>query len=625
MHFDEAVRYLLDLGPETLTIKLGLKNTELLLQQLQNPERSFRAVQIAGTNGKGSTAAMLDSICRRAGIKTGLYTSPHLVSITERIKIAGVELSREKFAQHTATVREAATQLVNAGELQTLPTFFEQVTAIALVAFRHAQVELAILETGLGGRLDSTTAANADVCAITQIALDHEEYLGGTLASIAAEKAAIIRPGGQAVIAPQDMEALQVILDRCREVGVVPVVSDFKITEDEVTPDGRFRATFETRKASYDKVPLGLRGRHQIENAAIAIALAELLSIQHSAIVMGLETAVHPGRLELIPGNPTVLLDGAHNPAGAKSLNAFLKQFAARPLTLVFGAMREKRIDEIADQLFPLADKLILTGIDNPRSTSTESLLKLAERFSEKSITVTSSSAEALQIAFDQTDPDGMVCVTGSLYLIGEMREHLLKTKSDVEVLQTNTMTQPQIIDSKKVYSGKVFEVTVDTVREGEIVYQRDVVHHPGSAVIIPVFDDETVALVKQYRHPAVRYLLEAPAGTLSPGERPEAGAARELEEELGVVAGKLEKLTEFFVSPGFCEEKMWLYLATDLTETKQRLEPDEVIEVVRVSFTQALEMISDGEIEDAKTIIGLMLAASKLGSPLLEAMYPAV
>ncbi|PYS73246.1 MAG: hypothetical protein DMF69_05300 [Acidobacteria bacterium] len=186
-------------------------------------------------------------------------------------------------------------------------------------------------------------------------------------------------------------------------------------------------------------------------------------------------------------------------------------------------------------------------------------------------------------------------------------------------------MTLPQIIDSKKVYSGKVFDVTVDTVREGEIVYQRDVVHHPGSAVILPVFADETVALVKQYRHPAVRYLVEAPAGTLSPGERPEVGAARELEEELGLVAGKLEKLTEFFVSPGFCEEKMWLYLATDLTETKQRLEPDEVIEVVRVSFQEALEMISDGEIEDAKTIIALMLAAPRLGSPLLEALYPAV
>jgi len=183
----------------------------------------------------------------------------------------------------------------------------------------------------------------------------------------------------------------------------------------------------------------------------------------------------------------------------------------------------------------------------------------------------------------------------------------------------------PRVIDSRKVFDGNVFDVTVDTIREGDLVYQRDVVRHPGSAVIVPVFDDGTVALVRQYRHPVVRYLLEIPAGTLDQNERPEVGAARELEEELGVVAGKLEKLSEFFVSPGFCEEKMWVYLATDLTETAQRLDDDEVIEVVRLSLEEALEMISDGEIEDAKTIIGLMLAAPRIGSPLLEARYPAV
>lgn len=183
----------------------------------------------------------------------------------------------------------------------------------------------------------------------------------------------------------------------------------------------------------------------------------------------------------------------------------------------------------------------------------------------------------------------------------------------------------PNVIDSRTVFQGRVFDVTVDTIKEGELVYQREIVRHPGSAVIVPVFADETVALVRQYRHPAVKYLLEIPAGTLNEGERPETGAARELEEELGVVAGKLEKLSEFFVSPGFCEEKMWVYLATELTQTEQRLDDDELIEIVRVSFSEALEMISDGEIEDAKTIIGLMLAAPRLGSPELEAMYPAV
>ncbi len=183
----------------------------------------------------------------------------------------------------------------------------------------------------------------------------------------------------------------------------------------------------------------------------------------------------------------------------------------------------------------------------------------------------------------------------------------------------------PRIIDSVKVFRGRVFDVTVDTVQEGEVTYQREVVHHPGSAVILPVFADYTVALVKQYRHPAVKYLLEAPAGTLEKDETPELGAARELEEELGVVAGRLEKLTEFFVSPGFCEEKMWLFLATELTETSQRLEADEILEVVRVPFSEALEMITDGEIEDAKTIIGLMLAAPRVGAPMLEMDYPAV
>lgn len=183
----------------------------------------------------------------------------------------------------------------------------------------------------------------------------------------------------------------------------------------------------------------------------------------------------------------------------------------------------------------------------------------------------------------------------------------------------------PKILSSQKVFSGRVFNVTVDTVREGELTYQREVVHHHGSAVILPVFDDGTVALVRQYRHPAVRYLLEAPAGTLAEGERPEDGAARELEEELGVVAGRMEKLSEFFVSPGFCEEKMWVFLATDLTEGKQQPDEDEVLEVVRLSIEEALEMISSSEIEDAKTIIALVLAAPRVGAPFLEVDYPAV
>jgi len=182
----------------------------------------------------------------------------------------------------------------------------------------------------------------------------------------------------------------------------------------------------------------------------------------------------------------------------------------------------------------------------------------------------------------------------------------------------------PEFLDSTKVFSGRVFEVTVDTVREGDKTYVREVVHHRGSAVILPAFDDGTIALVRQYRHPTVKYMLELPAGGLDDRERPEEAAARELEEELGLVAGKLEKLSEFFVSPGFCAEKMWLYLATDLTETARRPEDDEVIEVVRLPIKRALQMITDGEIEDAKTIIGLMLAAPRIGVSAFEPDYPA-
>jgi len=183
----------------------------------------------------------------------------------------------------------------------------------------------------------------------------------------------------------------------------------------------------------------------------------------------------------------------------------------------------------------------------------------------------------------------------------------------------------PKIINSEKVFEGRVFNVTRDTVSEGEHTYTREVVHHSGSAVIIPVYDDGTVVLVRQYRHPAVRYLLEAPAGTLTKGERPEVGAVRELQEELGLSATRLEKLSEFFVSPGFLEEKMWVFLATDFTEGEQRLDDDEFLDLVRLPIAEALEMITSGEIQDAKTIIGLMLAAPRVGLSMLETKYPAV
>ncbi|MDQ2922216.1 MAG: Mur ligase family protein [Acidobacteriota bacterium] len=253
MTFEDTLQYLLSLGHETLVIKLGLRNTELLLESLHHPQESFASVQIAGTNGKGSTAVVLDSICRAAGIPTGLYTSPHLVSITERIKIGDSEIAEDTFAKYATQVRAAADHLVAIGKLEALPTFFEQVTAIALLAFREAGVGLAILETGLGGRLDATTVAAAQTVAITPLALDHQEYLGETIDEIAYEKAAIIRPGVTAIIAAQPAQALEVILRRCAEVKVEPSVEmdQSRNRIEQVTGDGRLVVTFETIEARY--------------------------------------------------------------------------------------------------------------------------------------------------------------------------------------------------------------------------------------------------------------------------------------------------------------------------------------------------------------------------------------
>jgi dihydrofolate synthase/folylpolyglutamate synthase len=374
---------------------------------------------------------MLDSICRAAGIKCGLYTSPHLTSITERITISGTEISPAEFAACVTTVRDVSAKLLNDKQIEALPTFFEQLTAAALLAFRKAGIELAILETGLGGRLDSTTAAKASIVGITPIAMDHEEYLGDTVESIAGEKAAIIRPGVQAVIAKQQPEAFNVLLRRCEKTAVRPILVNGNATIEETTADGRFCVTFETDAYRYERVCLGLRGRHQIENAAVAIRLAELLrvegfSIPNAAIALGVETATHPGRLELIQHEPSLLIDGAHNPAGAQSLRDYLNEFATRPLTLVFGAMRDKQLERIGEILFPGADVLILTTIENPRSATLERLQEVAHRFARGRVLSGESSAAALRVAKAITPAAGLICIAGSLYLVGELRPLIL-------------------------------------------------------------------------------------------------------------------------------------------------------------------------------------------------------
>ncbi len=453
MNFSESLEYLLNLGNEVLAMKLGLENIGKLLKALNNPQQNYLKVQIAGTNGKGSTCAFLEAICGQAGIKVGLTTSPHLVSITERIRINGANISEEDFARYATKVRETSEKLVEnfkfqisnfnteeksaiqnpASEifLETVPTFFEQVTAIALLAFAEENIELAILETGLGGRFDATTAANAEIVAITPIDYDHQRILGETLAEIAAEKAAIIRADTRVIFAPQQKEAEKVVLGKCREVGIEPVQiadeSQIKIYKRE-NNQPIIAINFSTENDVYHDIVLGLLGRHQITNALVAVSIAEILrefgfEIGKENIWIGLEKAKHSGRLEFYEN---FLFDGAHNVAGAKALREFLDEFIKQPIVMIFGAMGDKNLSEIGKLIFPKAEKIIFTTPDNLRSIKAQEFIEfLPENFPRENVFTTETVADAMKIANKFSAENDLICVTGSLYLIGEVKRIL--------------------------------------------------------------------------------------------------------------------------------------------------------------------------------------------------------
>lgn len=404
MNYSESVEYLYSLGNEVLAMKLGLENIRKVLTALENPHKEYKKIQVAGTNGKGSTCAFLEAICLAASVKTGLFTSPHLMDINERIRINGADIGDEDFARLATQIRETSEKLFSNGEIESIPTFFEQVTTIALTAFAEAGVELAILETGMGGRFDAVTAAEAEIAAITPIDLDHQKILGNTLADIAAEKAAVIWAGSKVVVSRQPADAKKVILARCDELGIKPIRTDFDLPDCEIS----------------------LKGRHQLENAKVAVCLARILDIDEHNIVDGLGTAKHKGRLEYYKG---ILFDGAHNLAGAKALSDYLDEFVDRPVTLIFGAMRDKDVREIIEILMPRAKKLIFTVADNPRSMHRDEFeARLPADLDEEKLYFTDDAAQAIALAKQLTHNEGLICVTGSLYLVGEVQKLLTQT-----------------------------------------------------------------------------------------------------------------------------------------------------------------------------------------------------
>jgi dihydrofolate synthase / folylpolyglutamate synthase len=403
--YPESVRFLYELGNEIKTAKLGLERIRALLEALGNPQRQFRVVHVAGTNGKGSTCAMIEAGLRAAGIRTGLFTSPHLIEPTERIQIDGVQVTPEQFSCAFEMVHGRAETC----GLDCHPTYFETVTAMAFWLFREMGVETAVVEVGLGGRLDATNVVEPALTVITPIDFDHEAYLGRTIEAIAGEKAGILKPGVPAVFARQRPEAEAVLRARANELAA-PVIhaEQFKIENLEI----------DARGARFSGLICPLPGEHQVDNAvAAALALAAL-----GVSPEGIAQARWPARLEHVAPNPDIILDGAHNPAGARALARYLTRFySGRRIWLLYGAMRDKAVEEIAGILFPLAAELIFTAPASDRALRPQALVELAGR-GETAPNV-AAALEMVRLRGVQEDiSEDAVVITGSLFLAGEAR-----------------------------------------------------------------------------------------------------------------------------------------------------------------------------------------------------------
>jgi dihydrofolate synthase/folylpolyglutamate synthase len=438
MDYESALRYLLSLGRElaaptqAAAAKFDLENISVLTERLGRPERAFATVHIAGTNGKGSTAAFIEAILRDAGFPTGLNTSPHLERINERIRINGEEISDEDFALIFTRVREVVEALLAEGKLRAHPTYFEMVTAIAFEAFARKRVEFAVVEVGLGGRLDATNVVGPIVSVITRVDFDHENFLGHSLKEIAEEKAGILKPQVAAVFAVQVPEVREVLLAKAAELRcpVIETLEAFRI-ESENMEDGCVRASvLEVATEELFSIAPQLRGRFQLQNALNALAVARYLQsrnykISNANIERGIASAVWPGRIERVRTKPDVYLDGAHNPGAARELAKYIQEnFHGRRIYMIFAAMRDKAVDEVTGILFPLAHHVVFTEAANPRAIRAAQLAEMAGHHAA-SYEVIPSAEDALEAVLAKARPGGAIFVTGSLYLVGELRRSL--------------------------------------------------------------------------------------------------------------------------------------------------------------------------------------------------------
>jgi dihydrofolate synthase/folylpolyglutamate synthase len=406
VNYSDSVDFLYKLGNEMKTAKLGLERMQALMQALGHPERAFEIVHVAGTNGKGSVCAMIDAGLRAAGVYTGLFTSPHLIEPTERIQIDDMPVSESEFARAFDVVHQTAAKL----DLDAHPSYFETVTAMAFWLFRERRIKTAVVEVGLGGRLDATNIVSPKLTVITNVDMDHQSWLGDTIEQIAFEKAGILKSGVPAIFSCQRADA-QVILDaQAAQLGVRVIhAADFAVNGIQLSDRS---SSFVLESVGELHCPLA--GEHQIENAvAAALALREL-----DVNPAGIEDAHWPGRIEHISPNPDVILDGAHNPAGARALARYLRQqYGNRKRWMIFAAMRDKDLNEVTQALFPLADELVFTAPDMARAMEPEELQKLAGRGR-----CAPNVIGALKMIAEEVTAEDAIIITGSLYLVGEAR-----------------------------------------------------------------------------------------------------------------------------------------------------------------------------------------------------------
>lgn len=420
--YQRSLDYLYSL--EKFGMIFGLKKIEEILEAVGNPHRDLQAIHIGGTNGKGSTAAMIASILQKDGYRVGLYTSPHLIRFTERMKVNEKEIEKEEVAELTELLRER----IEATGIAPPFTFFDFTTAMVFLYFRQKMVDLAVLEVGLGGRLDSTNVIDPLLSVITNIGKDHEDVLGRGIMRIANEKAGIIKEGRPLITAATQPRVLGLFSKRCQEKksAFFRVRKDFRYTPAE---GGKFH--YEGLHRKFWDLSLNLQGPHQMINATTAVGAMEILDdlgyrVSNDAIVEGLKSVQWPGRLEMVNASPRVLLDGAHNPEGALSLKEALeKGFEYRHLILLIGIMKDKDVHSILHSLTPLADHIILTrpGID--RAAPPE-LLKKAMGRNGKKAEVIENFNKAIERGLSLTGEKDLLCITGSLYTVGEARARFL-------------------------------------------------------------------------------------------------------------------------------------------------------------------------------------------------------